>query len=1322
MRWFTPPPGRRPFRRDSGRKSTILIEVVVTGPFIGGKIVTRDIPCSGNCNGPIRGSGHRDGLTRVPGDWSSLTQAPEDWRGLTPIDIALEMARQGRFGEFILVLPTSHLVERIEEIILLESPSRAIPRLNIYTFDGFVTSIIRAGVAAGLVPEPDNLDDLARQFIIEHIVKELKGAGDIKYFAGVAETPGFIASLGELIGELKLAAVSPDGLKMAFECSSVSDGDGQRRYEIQRIYHEYEEFLKAHRLLDREGRPLLARDVLRAGAGKNHRGLFNQVRILLADAFFDIVPAQREVFEAARVLIGQCFIGTSETIEPQSLAVKSQSPAIEPQSPTVESYAPRVIVPEAEVIEAGDIRDVGGEGGPEGIKIMVSEARDIESRDIEGAARPEEVRIIEAPGSQAEAQEIAKRIKQLIVRGDFQPDEICVIVRELGPRIDSFYRAFEREGVPLDLTWTEPLSQNPMIGAIILLLECILDEKDKGFNLPRLVACDYLVCNDLLQQLPPDISNHPSVIHDVELLFPQRGYLGTRDEWLARLDDVIGRLEQIAAGDGGRQESSELDLDDEEEKAFKMDPKVRIVRTRALRQYLSGFFSRWDVIPRRSTAPGFADALSQLLSWLGFGKRFRRGGGLRDWAAWAEFLEMLKKMTAGLDLLAREAQIGETRLMGQEASEGGTDPLNEEIPEGEVHPILQGVQAGEMTLSEFISKLGVALRSARYTCKIGKPGGVLVTSPTQSRGLSFPVVFISGLSDGEFPKHISQDWLLGDKARLALRDKGIYLATSSELMLHEKTLFDVSSNLALKILYLTYPYADEKGRPIFPSPFIERFTHGEDLRVKEKCRIPFSRVIPTDYGNITNLGELGARLFYDLWRMPVQQSDIFEPTRLPNENSIQQSQMAIKGAMAAAPSLGAKVLAGEEALRTQQGDLYSALAIYVSAAPEIWLHTLSSLKVEESRWGPDYGPYDGLICSADLKAGLEEKYNPSFIYSAALLGDYGRCPFAYFCRRELRLAPLEEIIDDLSPLDRGKICHEILRRFYSRHAGERLRPEAIEDYLAEAAGDVEKVFEEFSKTAIGIPPHILEVRKKDLLVRIIALIRFEISRDERAKPLPSYFEWAFGMKTRPGLDSRSVSTPLILFPGDPPSSGEQGIRICGKIDRIDVAEDQLSMIIDYKYSGGSALDLIENGKDLQLPLYILAVSEFLKEAEPAAAAYLTVKGAKFSGGLWRKESADRMGAQRRRRLLDEEEWNSFLAAVRGYVFDYVSRIRQGLFPPHPYKSICPLMAGPVGRQSFGPGCDFATLCRFSQERMAQKSPIVGEYSAKVSCPSAGDGS
>ncbi|HHW14602.1 MAG TPA: hypothetical protein GXX28_06680, partial [Firmicutes bacterium] len=61
---------------------------------------------------------------------------------------------------------------------------------------------------------------------------------------------------------------------------------------------------------------------------------------------------------------------------------------------------------------------------------------------------------------------------------------------------------------------------------------------------------------------------------------------------------------------------------------------------------------------------------------------------------------------------------------------------------------------------------------------------------------------------------------------------------------------------------------------------------------------------------------------------------------------------------------------------------------------------------------------------------LAERRGSGFRWSAGHFGDYNRCPFRYFLQRELLAPPVEEAGEGLTPLERGQLLHEALRRYY----------------------------------------------------------------------------------------------------------------------------------------------------------------------------------------------------------------------------------------------------------------------------------------------------
>jgi ATP-dependent helicase/DNAse subunit B len=167
-------------------------------------------------------------------------------------------------------------------------------------------------------------------------------------------------------------------------------------------------------------------------------------------------------------------------------------------------------------------------------------------------------------------------------------------------------------------------------------------------------------------------------------------------------------------------------------------------------------------------------------------------------------------------------------------------------------------------------------------------------------------------------------------------------------------------------------------------------------------------------------------------------------------------------------------------------------------------------------------------------------------------------------------------------------------------------------------------------------------------------------------------EQAFGMDGAP---------PLIL------SDGRYDIRLIGRIDRIDTAQDGRFIVYDYK-KGKSTPDAndIADGMDFQLPVYIWAAGKMLEHEGymPAGAAYYSIEGAGLGGMMAKKDSGINTPRQRKG-VLDDKEWDDMLERLKHELFEHFDSIMCGVYPKQPKK--CPL------RDAYNGGfCDFTNIC------------------------------
>jgi ATP-dependent helicase/DNAse subunit B len=203
------------------------------------------------------------------------------------------------------------------------------------------------------------------------------------------------------------------------------------------------------------------------------------------------------------------------------------------------------------------------------------------------------------------------------------------------------------------------------------------------------------------------------------------------------------------------------------------------------------------------------------------------------------------------------------------------------------------------------------------------------------------------------------------------------------------------------------------------------------------------------------------------------------------------------------------------------------------------------------------------------------------IFAPTSLEEYGCCPFRYFLKRVVGLAPLEKPDMELEVKDEGTLVHEILQAFFQRLKTEGKLP------LTGAAGErevlqeeSERVFARWEREKYTGEKLLWEIEKKRLQLILQAVIASEAA--EEGGFIPSVFEFPF-----PPLEVESADGSKI--------------RLKGKIDRMDVDRAAGAVrIVDYKMASSRQKysNLLKKDRmgetSFQMPVYLLAASEAMK--------------------------------------------------------------------------------------------------------------------------------
>ena len=227
------------------------------------------------------------------------------------------------------------------------------------------------------------------------------------------------------------------------------------------------------------------------------------------------------------------------------------------------------------------------------------------------------------------------------------------------------------------------------------------------------------------------------------------------------------------------------------------------------------------------------------------------------------------------------------------------------------------------------------------------------------------------------------------------------------------------------------------------------------------------------------------------------------------------------------------------------------------------------------------------------KTSLEQRLQEKE-FSVSQLELYAKCPHKYFLNRIVNINDIKEPEDEPEALEIGLLLHDILFEFYSkiRDEGKKISY-CSEDEFAQFGEILKSIAEQkysemnfHSSFSFFIKEKILGVN--DNWTDSILYKFLSNERENDKEMVPSYFEVPFGSVNKNDAEK-------LLFLDEPVDIN--GVKIRGRIDRVDLDENEKSFeVIDYK-SGSTNLSIkdIQNGLQLQIPIYMLVVKHLLEE-------------------------------------------------------------------------------------------------------------------------------
>jgi ATP-dependent helicase/nuclease subunit B len=509
---------------------------------------------------------------------------------------------------------------------------------------------------------------------------------------------------------------------------------------------------------------------------------------------------------------------------------------------------------------------------------------------------------------------------------------------------------------------------------------------------------------------------------------------------------------------------------------------------------------------------------------------------LPELATWDEWLDQLEEL-ATLSLRRPEPVLS---------------VLNELRPMGSLGPTrLDEVRE---VLAHRLTFLRVDTLERRY-------GRVFVTSTAELAGLSFEIVFLPGLAEGNFPKKAFEDPLLLDDSR---RFVSPWLATQNTRTSRERLLLHIAAGSAKSKLWISYPRMDlGQGRSRSPSFYA----------------LDILRAIT---GKVPTLAELQRR------SSAHTQSQVGWPAPRDASAAIDDTEFDLA------------VISG--LLRATRDDARGRARYLLTANASLG----RSLRARAGRWRRPWTEGDGIVSSDPTVLEVLSRHRLNVrAYSATALQQFAVCPYRFvlYSIHRIRTRAEATALERIDPLTRGSLLHTAQFSILSELRDLKLLP-VRSDNLSDVLGIADRIFDEvvnaYHEELAPAIPKIWEQQTEDLRWDVRGWLR-EMSQSSNENWTPKWFELAFGLRKQQQADQTSQSDSITL-------NGE--ILVRGAIDMVEERAGRIR-ITDHKTGKAPAQDPGRTGKGeiLQPILYAQAAEILLgKPAESARLSFCTERG------------------------------------------------------------------------------------------------------------------
>ncbi|AUX28368.1 MULTISPECIES: PD-(D/E)XK nuclease family protein [Sorangium] len=1075
------------------------------------------------------------------------------------LDRAVGWLRRRRPAERVLLVGAS--VEAVSELARASIRGRrATFGWHRLTLGRVAAALAMPALAArGLVPA----SALAIEALCARAIDGLAQDGLLGRFARVADRPGLPRAVARTLDEVRLAGVAPDALAPA---------------DLDRIAHAFDAALDAAGLADRALVLRLAAERARADDGGDPRARHPLLGLpmLLLDLPVRFA-LERELIEAlaARSPDALATVPAGDAASLRHLEAALRSPSRRISLTAVSAAHDGAGAANG---AGGDADDAdGADDGPLPAAPSTSLARLQEHLfdplTDEAPGLGDEVEILSAPGESRECVELARIALREAGRG-VPFERMAILLRAPEQYRAHLVEALRRAGIPAYFAQGS-VQPDPAGRALLALLACAAE------HLSASRFAEYLSLGQVPDatpagEPPPAASEADRWVPPDDDFFPAllRGEL---DEGAEELGDALalGDEEEVPSGGGalphagtpeprgapeptGAPESHAAPGTPESHAApgapapqaapgGDRDAPVQDGTLRAPR--------RWERILVDAAVIGGLDRWKARLS--GFERELRqelaRAPEERDAARIARTLADLSALRDfALPLLSALPSPGERATWG-----AWRDRLSALATRALRHPervlavlaeLAPMADVGPVDLGEVRLCLAHRLTDLVLPPAARRDGRLFVAPIEAARGRSFDVVFVPGLAERIFPQKVVEDPILRDALRRAIAGGASGLDTSDDRVARERLALRLAVGAARRKLVVSYPRVDmDQSRPRVPS------FYGLELLRAAEGRLP-------GFGELERRAEQGGAARIG-WPAPARPEDAIDAA---------EHDLALLETLFSLPE-----------------DRTIGTARYLLGANP---HLARALRFRARRWIPAWTSADGLFKpAAEAREALAKHAFGRRSFSPTALQHFAACPYRFFLYAVHKLAPrpAPEAIEELDPLQRGRLVHDVLYEVLValRDAGK--LPVSVAS-LDEARAELDRALDRVAaRYADELAPAIQRVWD-DGIASVRADLREWLRRAAEDRDWePIHFELSFGLPRRFATrDPGSSDEPVAL---------DCGVKLRGSIDLVERSVWGAMRATDYKTGKARAPRdaVVSGGGTLQPVLYALALEKLM---------------------------------------------------------------------------------------------------------------------------------